>query len=268
MLTPDSRGYRTGSVLAGGTINVTGNIVAEAGARLDVSGAADTLDLLPAFGAGGAGDALDSAVSRSAFVPTRVESNGGTLTLAGAQELFIDATLRGAAGGPTAVGGSLVVTSGRFFVTGTTPTPLDVTLVVAQSGPVRPAGAAAVGVIVTDANGDALPQVGHFAADSLGGSGFDSLTLKGTVQFSGPVSLMVPGSLRVADGGVLFADTAVSLNAPFVALGTAFRAPLTLAEQLQPNAFTVGGQAFFAEEGEGAAELVERFQRANGGDFS
>ncbi|MEI6861760.1 MAG: hypothetical protein WCL04_05850, partial [Verrucomicrobiota bacterium] len=256
VLTPDGRGFRTGAVLAGGRINVSGNIVTEAGARLDVSGAADTLDLLPAYADGGVNDALDPAISRSVPVPTRVESNGGTLTLTGGQELFTDATLRGAAGGPTAAGGRLVVSSGRFLLPGEVATPLDVTLVVTQSGPARTVGAATVGSPVSDPQGIALPQLGHFAADSLTAGGFDALTLNGTVQFSGPVALPVPGSLRVADGGVMLADAAVNLTAPFVALGTAFRAPLTQAEQLQPNAFTVGGQAFYFSPTFGAGVLT------------
>src|SRR5581483_1029512 len=49
ILTPDGRGYRTGQVLPGGSITVSGNIVAEAGAILDVSGATGVLDLSPAY---------------------------------------------------------------------------------------------------------------------------------------------------------------------------------------------------------------------------
>ena len=49
VLTPNSLGFRTGSVLDGGTISISGNIVAEAGSRLDVSGATDTLDLAPGY---------------------------------------------------------------------------------------------------------------------------------------------------------------------------------------------------------------------------
>ena len=258
LLTPDGRGFRTGVVLAGGNIRVAGNLVAAAGARLDVSGAADTLDLLPAYADGGAAGALDPAVSLSGFVPTRVESNGGTITLAGAQELFSDAILRGAAGGSTAAGGRLVVSSGRFLVPGTLLTPLDPTLVITQTGPARPAGSVGVGSLVTGTNGSALPQLGHFAADSLIDGGFDSVTLKGTVQFSGPVTLTVPGSLRVADGGVIFANAAVNLNAPFVAIGTAFAPPLTVAQQQQQSsAFTTAdGQAFYFSPTFGAGALT------------
>ena len=270
VLTPDARGYRTGSVLAGGSISITGNLVAEPGARLDVSGAADTLDLLPAYGDGGAGGALDAAVSLSAFVPTRVESNGGTLTLAGGQELFTDATLRGAAGGTSAAGGRLVISSGRFYPPGSsTPTPLDVTLEATQTGPTRPAGGALVGVAVDDGSGGVLPALGHFAADSFNGAGFDALTLKGVVEFSGPVSLTAPTSLRVADGGVLYADAAVSLIAPHVALGTAFQGPLSVEQQQQQvSAFTQQGQPYYFSPTFGAGTLTVAAQLIELGNLS
>ena len=43
--TANHLGYNTGVVLNGGTITVSGNIVAERGALLDVSGISATLDL-------------------------------------------------------------------------------------------------------------------------------------------------------------------------------------------------------------------------------
>src|SRR4029434_10872558 len=45
VFTPNPYGYRTGSVLAGGKISVSGNLIAEAGALLDVSGTSSALDL-------------------------------------------------------------------------------------------------------------------------------------------------------------------------------------------------------------------------------
>lgn len=258
VLTPDARGYRTGTVVAGGSISVTGNVVAEAGAVLDVSGAADILDLLPAYSAGGAEAGLNPAVSLTAFVPTRVESDGGTITLAGGQELLTDATLRGAAGGSSAAGGSLVISSGRFYSPGSSAaTPRDVTLQVTQNGPTRPASPAAVGVAVGNGSGGVFTALGYFAADSFNGAGFDSLTLKGTVQFSGAVALTAPVSLRVADSGLLFAGGVLSLTSPHVVLGTAFQEPLTVTQQQQQvSAFTVQGQPFYASPTFGAGVLT------------
>jgi len=155
VLVPDEHGYLTGAVLAGGTISIAGNIVAEAGAVLDVSGTSGVLDISPAYlgesapliGAlsGQASiaqthssappfrgslvpllpDGTGSTTSTTATLPSgsfsgtpvvaaQIDSNGGTITLTGNQELFTDATLRGASGGPAAQGGTLVISSQPF----------------------------------------------------------------------------------------------------------------------------------------------------------
>ena len=226
MLTPDPHGFRTGAVLSGGTIAVTGNIVAESGAKLDVSGASGVLDLPPSFQAVG-GQPVGSTVG-SVVVPTRVDSNGGTVALTGAQELFTDATLLGSRGGPSALGGSLSVSSGRFYPPGSSvvPTPLDVTLLVTQTSPAFTAGSSALGRPVLDAAGNALAGKGYFGADSFNSSGFDALALRGTVEFSGPVSATAARSLTVGTSGVLFANAAVVLRAPYVFLGASFQPPV------------------------------------------
>ena len=93
LLTPDARGFRIGSVLSGGNITISGNIVAESGSILNVSGASGLLDLPPALS--GQILSLNGSFRGSPLVPTHVESNGGTITLRGGQELFSDATLIG-----------------------------------------------------------------------------------------------------------------------------------------------------------------------------
>ena len=251
-LVPNSLGYRAGSVLAGGTINVSGNIVAEAGSVLDVSGTSGILDELPSV-AGGSSDNLAVSIP----VATRVDSAGGTIKLSGSQELFTDATLRGAAGGPTAAGGSLNVSSG-IFTTAAFATPLDVTLEVTQDGPTVPAsfygvGDSAVGNAVLDADGHVLDQHGYFAGDSFNNSGFGSLTLAGTVQFSGNVSIIASRSLTVGSGGVIYADGTVSLTAPYVALGRPFESPIPT--QDVSSVFDAGGGNFYFPPAYGTGEL-------------
>ncbi|MBV9464029.1 MAG: hypothetical protein JO317_07355, partial [Verrucomicrobiae bacterium] len=182
VLTPDPRGLRTGSVLPGGTVNVSGNIVAQAGSRIDVSGASGVLDLPPGYG----GNRVSAgSTSGATFVPTRVESDGGSIVLAGAQELFTEATLAGTAGGSSSSSaGRLVVSSGRFYApdaSAGSKTPLDATLIVTQSAHAQPVGPIAIGEPLVDANGDAIPGMGYFAADSFASGDFSSLTLKGTV---------------------------------------------------------------------------------------
>ncbi len=259
VLTPDARGYRTGSVLPGGSITVAGNLVAEAGARLDVSGASGMLDLAPTYRI--SGGSVSGSTAGALVLPMRVDSNGGTITLNGAQQLLADATLVGAGGGPSALGGNLVISSGRFYPPGTassSQTPLDVTLTVTQGGPTAPPqtlapGQSAIGNTVRGANGAALAGQGYFAADSFTRGGFDTLTLKGTVQFSGAVALAAPRSLTVATSGLLYAASTVSLNAPYVALGTAFSPP-QLPQEIT-SAFTVQGQPFYSTPTFGTGHL-------------
>jgi hypothetical protein len=109
-------------------------------------------------------------------------------------------------------------------------TPLDVTLAVSQqdaglSSAFYPAGETAIGHPVLDSNGQLIPGFGHFAADDFQSGGFDSLTLKGTVEFQGPVSITANRSITLADAGVIYADSSVYLTAPYISVGMPFQAP-------------------------------------------
>ena len=219
-------GFNTGSVLNGGSIKVTGNILAETGSVLDVSGTSGILDVAPTQTGG------VNRVFAPAYVPQQVDSSGGSITLTGGQELVSAATIRGGAGGPSAQGGSLTVSSSRFDPTQgqVATTPLDITLDVTQG--VLPYTASGLGQIVT-VDGT-MAALGYFNADSFNTSGLDSLTLSGTVQFSGPVTINANRSLTVGSSGIIYADDKVQLTAPYVKLGQAFLGPLTLAQQALP----------------------------------
>ena len=245
VLTPNAFGFRTGTVLPGGRITVSGNIVAETGALLDASGATDVLDLPPA--ASGITD-VSTLTSSTDLIPTRVDSSGGLISFVGGQELFVDATLRGNAGGLSAGGGTLSISSGRFYPDNSPPaTPLDVTMLVTQTGPTIPvpfysAGETAIGHGVQNGSGGFLQGEGYFAADSFNNSGFDSLNLAGTLQFTGVVSLSANQSLAVGSGGVIYGNSTIDLNAPYVAIGTAFHNPFAPQQQQAP--FLVLSQPF------------------------
>ncbi|CAN5764026.1 hypothetical protein BH11VER1_BH11VER1_29890 [soil metagenome] len=243
VLLPDRFGRRTGSVLPGGSIAVSGNIVAAAGAVLDVSGTTDVLDVHPSYlglNAYASGplaipmvpltSGLTTPLYASLSVPTRQDSDGGSISLKGGQELFVDATLLGNAGGPSAIGGSLSISSGRFYLQGVEKTTADINLVVTQSGLTIPVpfgpGESAIGKAVLGATGSAIPAMGYFAADSFLRGGFDSLSLGGNVRFSGPVDIAARGFLKIASGGVIEADSVVNLSAPYVRLGQAFKVPI------------------------------------------
>jgi filamentous hemagglutinin len=230
LLTPHVRGYRTGTVLAGGTVSVSGNVAAEAGSLIDVSGASDVLDVPP--GAVLGSPLENTSLGGAEVVRTRVDSNGGTINLTGGQQLYMDSTLRGAAGGPGALGGSLNLSSTRF-VNGPALNALFTTLQVKQSGTSLPTGQGVIGLPVTGSGGVVMEGMGYFTADQFNNSGLSALTLSGSVQFKGPVSLTAQRSLTVATSGILTADSSVTLNAPTVALGQAFIGP-RLPQEAQP----------------------------------
>lgn len=237
VLADDPYGRRLGRVLSGGKIQVSGNIVAAAGSVFDVSGASDVLDNQAQLSAISQSSGVSAPLSSLAVSRIRVDSDGGSIVLKGGQELFVDSTLLGAAGGATAYGGSLSVSSGRFNPLGTS-SPGDVNLEVIQNGHALLApfsnGKSAIGRLVTDSNGVALAQLGHFSVDSFQQGGFDSLELGGVVQFLGPVTIDARAQLSVASGGVLYANAAVNLSAPYVKLGLPFVGPVPTNEKNPP----------------------------------
>lgn len=232
VLVPDAFGRRRGAVLAGGSITASGNILAEAGALLDVSGSSGTLDLL----AGESGQSLADIENGASGTTTKpyplktraslVESNGGTITLTGGQMLLSDATLHGAAGGETAAGGTLKVSSGRFYLNPLSASPFfDPTLVVTNAGQVIPASLhAGIGAAFdTDATG--ISGGGRFSADDFASGGFSNLDLGGVVRFSGDVTIAAKGRITAGSNPALYADGAVNLSASHLVFGAAFQAP-------------------------------------------
>lgn len=264
LLRPDPYGRRIGAVIAGGSISLAGNIVAEAGAILDVSGTSSTLDLPPLQVSG----ALASGVPKNAglnTIPwgqrgraTRVDSNGGLISLKGGQVLYSDATLLGAAGGPSAYGGRLAVSSGNYYTTTAPRTGADINLVVEQNGSALGfffgGNGPASGLLRDSLSDPSLigsliqkPGTGYFSLSRFVAGGFDSLDLGyvytqtaapipfgGNVEFRGPIQLDARGFVRVAGGGVIRANAPVSIRAQYVALGQDFRPPPHPADSVQP----------------------------------
>jgi filamentous hemagglutinin family protein len=235
----DPRGRLFGTVLSGGTIRVSGNIVAESGAKFDVSGASGLLDFHP--GRLGQQSSALAKVSPGGLetVRVRADSGGGSLSLQGAQFLLSDATLLGRRGGSTAPGGSLAVSSGRFYLPGETVKGSDINLIVQSSGTVLPSPNVnpGIGQSIVGENGTPMRGIGQFSLASFTGGGFDNLDLGyggassgtargGNVEFRGPVDLNASGRLRVASGGIIRADSAVSLAARYLAVGQIFPEPL------------------------------------------
>ena len=218
----------TSSVLAGGNISLSGNILLDHGVVLDASGTSAIsefysyqLGLAPSQSGG----------LTSVMIPYRLDSQGGMITLNGSQALYSDATLVSRSGGPTAAGGTLSVSSGRFYnkANSEAATPVDMTLAVNESGGGVPAdwnvaGGTVIGSIFPSYGG--IPEAGgHVSVDSWSGGGFDNITLGGNVIFNGKVALSAPGTIAVATGGILQADSEVDIKATRVVLGTPFLTP-------------------------------------------
>jgi filamentous hemagglutinin family protein len=271
------QGDLTGTVYAGGHINITGNIVVEGpvldnggniiihGAKLNVNGKSSPalgqrgqLYVLPAET--GVNPPQSGILSGSDEVPVQEDSNGGSISLMGDQELFLYASdpsdpshpsdplagLSGFAGGPTAAGGSLTISSSVLNLTSPTQTALlltpngtpfyvngqTVTATNGQTTTVNDGLSLIVSALPGSVPGEPPPLVvghqvisadgttpltpqGYFAAANFTGRGFDSLTLNtatgGAVEFSGAVTLTANNSLAVgtgstSTGGVFLAD--------------------------------------------------------------
>ena len=223
---------REGQVVAGGTISISGNIVAERDAMLDVSGTSGILDL-PSIYQSLDPSVADSSIRRN-YVPVVLDSNGGRISLSGSRMLFSDATLIGRAGGSSATGGSVSMSSGRFVAVGTESNTAQANLVVRQSGFLVPTDfvAQGVGTPLTDSSGTPLQGIGNFTVSTFSQGGFDSLSLNGNVAFDGDVSIQTPGSLRISSGGVISGQGNVSLRSSYVNLGQAFTSPKLASENV------------------------------------
>lgn len=232
---PDLNGLRAGKLFPGGLISLSGNIVADEGAIFDVRGSSAVLDFSPQrLG-------LAPTDPRNPFnvvlgLPVRVDSDGGRIALAGSQMLSSDAALLGAAGGPSALGGSLAVSSGRFYASGANRSGADINMVVAQNG--RAADFQ---------RGEGAIGMGYFAVDQFSSGGFANLDLGyfylpdaspipygGNIDFRGNVAVNARGQLRLAGGGIMKADSAVSLNAASITVGQPYQAPLNPGDPNQP----------------------------------
>lgn len=273
---PGEAGYIiTGSVLPGGTINVSGNIVTESDAAnpnavIDVSGWSDTRDAwgLLEFAPQFSGAAPSTAGLLPGLVPTVVSSNGGTVTLTAGEALFPDKSMVGTAGASNAAGGSLTV-SGQTF--GALPGSTDFfdTLLVTAGGPTipgsfYPSGQTAIGHAVLGTNGTPMAGLGlaTLPASSFSSGGFDSLNLYGAVFFqgTGPIDLAAKGELTIGGNaatypgsGYLSASTGVTLSAAVVNVGQSYLAPVLPVDE--PVIFPEG-QLFPVTSGGGSLSIT------------
>ncbi|WP_396332882.1 filamentous haemagglutinin family protein [Burkholderia anthina] len=192
----------TGRVLPGGSVTLSSNngyVVAQAGSKIDVSGASAHFDQLQANGT---------------YASQPVWSDAGSITLAAGYGLFADATLSARGGAAQASGGTLTILPRQSVgVPGATG------LVVRQSGTLVPAGLAPgddFTAAIDPTTGQAIGQptgVIQFVADRLDGSGIANLVLGDStpsslpmplppIVFAGDVTLALPASVTLNTGRI------------------------------------------------------------------
>ena len=193
---------RTGDVLAGGTVSLSGLdqtfVIADDGARIDVSGVADVFDTPVAS------RRLNGLTTD--VKPTAVWSDAGSIFVGASAGLYLGATLEGHGGSGGAEGGSLQVVGLR---SDTSAASIKVKgLVVRQSSSGRPTFATADG-----GDGDADGTL-EFDADVLNGSGISTLQLGPTsgppvtfqpvlpVVFAGDVNLSLGRQVVINASGI------------------------------------------------------------------
>jgi filamentous hemagglutinin family protein len=252
VFSPDPYGRKFGQVLPGGSIVISrGNIVAERGALMDVSGATDELDFTPSQLDSkylpDAQSGLASAPWRRKVERVRVDSDGGLIQMSGSQMLLSDATLLGAAGGTSAVGGKLSISSGTFNLSNGLGQSTDITLMVSQTGAVIPFANKniSVGSEILDESGKPISGtsfLSKFSIDQFNKGGFASLDLGferlkgslipygGNIHFEGAISINAERSVRLASGGIIEAQSHVAINSPYIAIGQPLLPPQTKSE--------------------------------------
>ncbi|MEI8292386.1 MAG: filamentous hemagglutinin family protein [bacterium] len=254
----DSFKRNTGTLLDGGSILVTGNIIIQKGAVLDASGSSASVDLNPYSVV--RGEEISTikknqvALTQTPWgrigVPTQIDSNGGSIELEGSEMLYNDGLLKGFAGGPTATGGKLSISSGKFYPPDSSRTGADINLIVAQEGDAsqfakHPLAGREMELFLKPPDleplfksGSPNPGIGYFSISQFSSGSFASLDLGykyysggdpipygGNVEFRGPISLTANGMVRLAGGGVIKADSTVSVNAPYIAIGQKLATP-------------------------------------------
>ncbi|WP_051278426.1 filamentous haemagglutinin family protein [Solimonas flava] len=220
---------RTGEVLDGGAVildNNQGYVVAEEGARIDVSGSSDRYDLVQRGRTGAVLSTQD------------IWSDAGSITIGARDGLYLDATIGAHGGSEQARGGTLSIIPEKG---GSTPQPGSPVIVLQQSGRLLPDGLQPGDDVEPDQ--EQASGALHLAVDRLAGSGIENLHLGGDstgvgtlnwqlltpVAFSGDVHLALDRSLTInasslvalpegsSDVGAAPAvDTQVVLDAPYV----------------------------------------------------
>ena len=211
---PDTFGRAIGSVLSGGKISLSGNIlIPNASATLDVSGASGIIY---------ANSVVGGALSNEAG-NISMGSAAGSIQLAGSQFLLTAGSLLGKAGASNEAGGSLTIGSGVFVYDisklSSSQSASQISLEVSQNAP-ELASASFSGLLPVDGQNASFNQTAHGYYGINSAVGFDSVTLNGNISFDGNITLNAPSSVILGNqGGVINASGTVRISAPYVAIG-------------------------------------------------
>ena len=229
----DAQGRRYGQVFGGGVIEVGAEhdltsqnigaidsfVVVRKGARLDASGASATLDL-PGLG------------------EVMIASEGGAIALSSGNGLFIDGTLRAAAGGAGASGGTLALNLetpvyrgvDRFSYLGDAVSDavrVPRELVLAQT---YGSSGLDAGLAVGQADASLAYGKARYGVDAVHAGGFDTLSLyaNGLLSFDGNVDLRMGNGLYLTASALGLSEAAprdsqVRLSAPYLRLAGSAR---------------------------------------------
>ncbi|MFH0129863.1 filamentous hemagglutinin family protein [Variovorax sp. VaC1] len=263
----DNFGRVYGQVADGGTISIGGTLDWEKTGEADAADVFTVIRpgaLLDASGTSAVLDPVGNAPGR-APAPVTVASNGGTIVLKSNHGLYLDGTLRAAAGGTGAAGGTLALAlASPIYDVATTSGDIlrHRELVVAQT---QGDSALASAGGLSDAKNQLVTGTARIGVDRIGAGGFGNLSMlvDGPLSFDGDVALAMNQSLRLyagtyAHGENAAAGSKVSLSAPYVRMAGTTRIA-TKEGTIMPRAHWANGSSLQPPGGtfSVAADLVD-----------
>ncbi|HKT28018.1 filamentous hemagglutinin N-terminal domain-containing protein, partial [Dyella sp.] len=254
----------TGTVLDGGNVTLFsgGYVLTEQGSLIDASGSADIYDLPSA--------SSQLAGSSASYTPTPVWSNGGNIVFSAAAGLYADGTLRAAAGGASAEGGSLRIEGYANSLTGLDGNPVASAIVLQQSGLLIPAGLQPGDTVEAGGASGVL----RFSLNHLDGSGITSLAIGSdpSVTAAGyfPLAIGFAGNIDLSLGRsfTLFGASLIALPAgssyPPVNTGNAYSQGNGTVRITAPYVELIGSQTPTPAAGDGVLDINANFMDLGG----
>ncbi len=226
-------GSTGGTDSQGNLISTDAFVIIRPGATLDASGTQAVLDLNA--GANPLQNMMGPATTAFSTDLVQVSSNGGSISLSSYDGIYIDGSLRAAAGGPGGAGGALVISFiGPDYAANPAPfakksnpdllVPNNLrqprTIIIGQQPVASPLPSA---FLPGQANPKLKVGYSYVSADAVAAGGFENLSFyaSNSILFKGDVTLSAGESIKLFDTSI--ADTArnaaVAIVAPYVFFG-------------------------------------------------